>query len=239
MVPVMVMGKLMNDKTYESYEYLSGAIVGVGLFLFLRNTEKLDLGVNVVGDPENIHGALCGVALLLLFLLFDSCTGQWQTRMFQMNKKLSPLQMMLIMNAFSAVFSFVTLVHEERVNESVLFLLAHPVLLLHVFLFCLFSTIGQLFIFYTVKNFGAVVFAAIMSLRILCSTALSCLVYRHPVGEMGVLGILIVFGAIAYRIHRKTQGRPLLRVLLKGDEDDGAEWPRGKVLKEWHEHIDI
>ena len=37
--------------------------------------------------------------------------GQWQTRMFQRDRQLSPLQMMLIMNAFSTVFSFVTVRH--------------------------------------------------------------------------------------------------------------------------------
>ena len=94
MVPVMLMGKLMNNKSYESYEYASGAMVGFGLYLFLNSTEHLDLQQNVFGEPESIKGALCGVFLLLLFLVFDSFTGQWQTRMFQLNKDMSPLQMM-------------------------------------------------------------------------------------------------------------------------------------------------
>jgi len=238
MVPVMLMGKLMNNKSYESYEYLSGATVGFGLYLFMSSSEQIDLRQNVMGDPASVRGALCGVVLLLLFLLFDSFTGQWQTRMFQLNKQLSPLQMMLIMNAFSAVFSFVTLVHQEELSDSLLFVLAHPDLLLHVALFCLCSTVGQLFIFYTVKNFGAVVFAIIMSVRILFSTLLSCLVYRHPVSELGLLGILVVFGAITCRLQRKTRGKPLLVLLLR----DRADWgPREQeqVLREWHEHIDI
>jgi len=238
MVPVMLMGKLMNNKTYESYEYLSGATVGFGLYLFMSSSEQIDLRQNVMGDPEGVRGALCGVVLLLLFLLFDSFTGQWQTRMFQLNKQLSPLQMMLIMNAFSAVFSFVTLVHQEELTDSLLFVLAHPDLLLHVALFCLCSTVGQLFIFYTVKNFGAVVFAIIMSVRILFSTLLSCLVYRHPVSELGVLGILVVFGAITCRLQRKTRGKPLLVLLLR-DRVDWGPREQEQVLREWHEHIDI
>ena len=38
---------------------------------------KNNLKENVFGDPENINGAICGVVLLILFLFFDSFTGQW------------------------------------------------------------------------------------------------------------------------------------------------------------------
>ena len=61
---------------------------------------------------------------------------------------------------------------------------------------CISTAIGQIFIFYTVKSFGAVIFAIIMSVRILCSTVLSCLVYSHSITEIGYVGILMVFGAV-------------------------------------------
>jgi adenosine 3'-phospho 5'-phosphosulfate transporter B2 len=231
MVPIMLMGKVLNNTTYESYEYLSGATVGFGLYLFLGSSEKIDLKQNVFGDPESVKGAMCGVVLLILFLFFDSFTGQWQTRMFQLNKKLSPLQMMLIMNAFSAVFSFITLVHQEELNKSMGFVYSHPMILLHIVIFCICSTVGQLFIFYTVKNFGAVVFGIIMSVRILLSTILSCVIYSHRIKELGFLGIFIVFAAVAYRIRRKTEGKSLLKWKESGQSD--------VILKEWHEHLDI
>lgn len=230
MVPIMLMGKVLNNSRYETYEYLSGATVGFGLYLFLDSSEHLDLRANVFGDPESITGALCGVFLLMLFLFFDSFTGQWQQRLFTVSH-ISPLQMMLIMNAFSATFSFITLVHQEELYKSLLFVYEHPHMLVHLIVFCVCSTVGQLFIFYTVKSFGAVVFAIIMSVRILFSTILSCWVYSHPINELGFLGILIVFGAIAYRINRKAQGKPLIR--WKDTEQSGV------IFKEWHEHLDI
>jgi drug/metabolite transporter (DMT)-like permease len=104
---------------------------------------------------------------------------------------------------------------------------------LHVCLFIIFGTVGQLFIFYTVKNFGAVVFSIIMSLRILFSALLSCYVYSHSISELGVLGIIIVFGSISYRIHRKMKGQQLIRW-----KDPSSEDTKGLILKEWHEHID-
>ena len=85
-VPIMLMGKLMHDKTYESYEYGTAVVVGFGLYLFLDSSEKIDFTENVIGEPESIKGAWCGVVLLLLFLAFDSFTGQWQARMFNIHK---------------------------------------------------------------------------------------------------------------------------------------------------------
>jgi adenosine 3'-phospho 5'-phosphosulfate transporter B2 len=230
-VPIMLMGKFMNNKHYETYEYVTGATVGFGLYLFLDSSEHLDFQYNVFGDAENITGAMCGVVLLLLFLIFDSFTGQWQTRMFQLNTALSPLQMMLIMNAFSCVFSFITLIHQEELSKSLFFVYEHPQMILHLVIFCLCSTVGQLFIFYTVKHFGAVVFSIIMSIRILGSTLLSCFVYSHPINEMAFLGILIVCGATAYRLLKKTEGKSLIR--WKETEQSGS------IFKEWHEHLDI
>ena len=229
-LPVMLVGKFMLNKSYETYEYASAAAIGFGLYLFLDSSEDIDLNQNIFGDPEGVKGTLCGVVLLILFLFFDSFTGQWQTRMFNLNKALSPVQMMLIMNAFSAVFSFVTLVHQEKLTSAMTFVYVHPAIIIHLVIFCICSTVGQLFIFYTVKNFGAVVFSIIMSMRILFSTLLSCFVYSHQIKELGFLGIAIVFGAIFYRIRRKTDGKPLIR----WRENEEAK----VIFHEWHEHLD-
>jgi adenosine 3'-phospho 5'-phosphosulfate transporter B2 len=221
----------MHNKSYESYEYVSAALIGFGLYLFLDSSENIDFQENSIGEIGNMKGAMCGVVLLILFLFFDSFTGQWQTRMFKLNRDLSPVQMMLIMNAFSVSFSFITLIHQEELQSALLFVYNHKVILFHLVIFCICSTIGQLFIFYTVKSFGAVVFSIIMSARILFSTLLSCFWYNHPVTELGFLGIAIVFGAIGYRIRRLSEGKPLMR----WKESDEAK----VVLHEWHEHLDI
>jgi adenosine 3'-phospho 5'-phosphosulfate transporter B2 len=187
-VPVMLMGSFLHGKTYESFEYVCATMVGFGLYLFLDSSEHIDFSQNVFGRPETIHGSMCGVVLLCLFLAFDSFTSQWQTRMFQLNKNLHPLQMMLIMNAFSAVFSLVTLIHSEQLTPSFAFMFNHPLMAFHLAIFVVSATVGQIFIFYTVKHFGAVVFSIIMSMRILVSTILSCFFYSHEITELGFLG---------------------------------------------------
>jgi len=93
--------------------------------------------------------------------------------------------MMFYLNAFSTVFSFITLVHTRELTPFFHFISKHPSIHLHFWLFSICSTIGQLFIFLTIKTFGPVVFAIIMSTRILLSIAASCFLYGHPIPPLG------------------------------------------------------
>ena len=142
MVPTMLMGTFMHNKTYESYEYVSAALIAFGLYLFLSSSETIDFKENVFGDPESVTGAWCGVVLLCLFLAFDSFTGQWQARQFQIHKQMSPLQMMLMMNTFSSVFSFITLVHQEELSVSLKFVYEHPAFFWHLLAFTITANVG-------------------------------------------------------------------------------------------------
>jgi len=96
--------------------------------------------------------------------------------------------MMFYLNAFSTVFSFITLVHTRELTPFFHFISKHPSIHLHFWLFSICSTIGQLFIFLTIKTFGPVVFAIIMSTRILLSIAASCFLYGHPIPPLGEEG---------------------------------------------------
>ena len=41
MVPVMLAGTFLHEKRYESYEYASAIVVGIGLYLFIDSTENI------------------------------------------------------------------------------------------------------------------------------------------------------------------------------------------------------
>mmetsp|Transcript_29950 Transcript_29950/g.39375 ORF Transcript_29950/g.39375 Transcript_29950/m.39375 type:complete len:487 (+) Transcript_29950:58-1518(+) len=233
LVPIMIMGKFMGNKTYPMYDYVVAGMIGLGITLFLTSTEGLQLGYDSIGEEESYGHTICGVMLLGFFLIFDSFTSQWQTRMFDRNKYLSPFQMMFAINAFSTIFSLITLLHTDELTPAWNFVIAHPQIHIHFVVFSICSTIGQLFIFYTIKNFGAVVFAIIMSTRILLSIMISCFMYNHPITEMGFLGMFIVFGAISYRIKRKTEGKRLVK--WSGIKDSQGT----DLFSAWHEHLDM
>jgi len=64
------------------YEYVVSLIVGLGLTVFLSSSENVNFDENGMGG----QATKAGVVLLMLFLGFDSFTGQWQSRMFLRHK---------------------------------------------------------------------------------------------------------------------------------------------------------
>lgn len=218
-------------QTDPQYDYMVALVIGVGITLFMSSTDDLQFGYDIHG--ERAIATWTGVMLLFFFLFFDSFTSQWQSRMFQRHPDLSMVELMFATSAFSVVLSFVTLVHTKELYPALQFVYRHSEIHLHFFMFSICSTIGQLFIFYTIKNFGAVVFTLIMTTRILLSIGLSCFIYGHHVGWTGFLGLVLVLGAVLYRIKRKAEGNQLLK--WQGMGDDKAI----ELVQEWHEHVDM
>ena len=69
------------------------------------------------------------------------------------------------------------------------------------------SATGQLFIFYTIKTFGPVVFTIIMTTRQMFSIVLSTFLFGHPIKPVAVLGATVVFATIFNRIKRQAKAK--------------------------------
>ncbi|KAL7487841.1 hypothetical protein ACHAW6_013416 [Cyclotella cf. meneghiniana] len=232
LAPVMLMGKLLGNQSYPQYDYIVAIIVGVGIAMFMTSTDELTFDFDVYGEQSSAKWT--GVMLLLFFLFFDSFTSQWQSRMFKIHRDLSMIELMFATSAFSTVLSLITLVHDGKLWPAFDFVIRHSEIQVHFFVFSVCSTIGQLFIFYTIKNFGALVFAIIMTTRILISIALSVILYEHKVTSTGFFGLSLVVGAVFYRIKRKAEGRQLIKWQGMGEKSEKEI----ELVQEWHEHLD-
>ncbi|CDW57491.1 adenosine 3' phospho 5' phosphosulfate [Trichuris trichiura] len=190
-VAVMLMGKLVQRRTYPVHEYLSAIVATVGIALFL-------LAGNGVA-PRRISSASettwSGFALMVGYLTLDSFTSNWQNALF--NKyNISSLQMMAGVNFFSCLLSLFALFTQEQLTNAVLFIAEHPGFLQDLIIVSLCSTIGQFFIFYTIAQFGALMFTILMTVRQASSILVSCLLYKHRIGPTGIFGVVLVFLAI-------------------------------------------
>jgi len=231
LAPVMAMGKFLGNKQYPQYDYYVALAIGIGITLFISSTDEVKFGYNIYDQKDS--AVWTGIMLLGIFLLFDSFTSQWQSRMFQRHRDLSMVELMFATSAFSSLLSLITLIHSQELWPALDFVYRHSEIHLHFFLFSMCSTIGQLLIFYTIKNFGAVVFTIIMTTRVLLSIALSCHIYEHKVTSTGFFGLVLVLSAIIYRIKRKAQGSQLVK--WRGIDDARAP----QLVQEWHEHVDM
>jgi len=235
LAPVMLMGKVLGNKQYPQYDYFVALLISIGITMFMSSTDdlKVTFDHNIYNQKETVS---TGIMLLFFFLFFDSFTSQWQSRMFQRHRDLSIVELMFATSACSSLLSLISLIHSDSLWPALNFIKRHSEIHYHFFLFSICSTIGQLFIFYTIKNFGAVVFTLIMTSRIVLSIALSCYYYGHEVSDVGFYGLVLVVGAMCYRIKKKAEGTQLIK--WRGMEDDDGRAAK-ELVHEWHNHADM
>ncbi|XP_039760124.1 adenosine 3'-phospho 5'-phosphosulfate transporter 1 isoform X2 [Pararge aegeria] len=194
-IPVMLMGKLISRNKYEPYEYGTALLISVGMMLFMFGSH----------DQPAAWGApgAAGAALLALYLCCDGFTAAWQGALFRRHA-LRPLQMLCGVNLCSCALAAAA--HTPPAPR----LLQHPMFVTDCALLSVSSALGQLLIYRTIARFGPVVFTIIMTLRQAVSILLSCAVFGHAVSGAGVLGVLLVFGAVLLRVRcrRKPQPQP-------------------------------
>lgn len=83
---------------------------------------------------------------------------------------------------FSTALSFTAALATGQLLPSVDFVMRHTEALWWIVALSASSAVVQLVISFTIKRFGAVVFATIMTTRQFFSVLLSCLVFQTPLG---------------------------------------------------------
>lgn len=153
MVPVMMMGYVVSGKKYKAVEYVVAICVTGGVVLF-----KL----NEANDAPVRGTQAVGILLIVVYMVADSFTSNWQSKIFN-EHHVSSMQMMCVVNLFSSSFTAVSIVVGMELSYVSEFLAASPEICTHIFLMAVCSAVGQLFIFYTIKEFGPLVFATIQT----------------------------------------------------------------------------
>jgi hypothetical protein len=108
--------------------------------------------------------------------------------------------MMAGINLFSGTFTLMSLLISGELSYSLAFVTVHTAALWQILVLSVSGAVGQIFIFYTIKKFGPLVFTIIMATRQLISTTLSAIIYGHHIGAGGLVGATIVFGAVGVQI---------------------------------------
>ncbi|KAI5712954.1 hypothetical protein M8J76_015223 [Diaphorina citri] len=208
---VMFMGKLVSakPKSYEYFEYISALVISLGMLLFMLSS--LD-----TSDKVGKTTTLSGVILLALYLSCDSFTSNWQGVLFE-SYKVTSLQMMFGTNLFSCLFTAVSLLQQGGFYQSLHFMLQFPSFTLDCILLSISSAAGQLFVFFTIYKFGAIVFTIIMTVRQGLAILLSCIIYAHPISLLGILGILMVLMAVLLQAYCKLRKASLKKKLNQAE----------------------
>jgi len=197
MIPVMLMGYVVTGTRYSSLEYIVAITITTGAVIF-----KL----YEVNDAPVQNTEFVGIVLISAYMMFDSFTSNWQSKLFK-QYHIGSVTMMLYSNLFSAAFTALGLLVSLECVQVASFLASNPTIHMHIMIMSICSATGQLFIFFTIKEFGPLVFATIQTTRQLLSICLSIFMFSHPINNMEILGITLVFVALAVQTLHKSYGK--------------------------------
>ena len=172
--------------------------MGVAIFsIFSKSSDK------------NTETELIGLVFLLMYICFDSFTSQWQDKIYNQygRPNVDPYQMMLGVNSSAIIITTVGLIITGDFPIVWEFLSANPVVLRYNIITAITSASGQLCIFYTIKEFGPIVFTIIMTTRQMFSICISSVVFAHSISYKAYVGAVLVFSVIFYQIRRKYKAR--------------------------------
>lgn len=190
MMPVMVWGMIISRKSYGMRDWMVALAVSLGSTEFLMTgptKSKVDSG-----------NSFMGFLFLGAFLLLDGLTSTLQEKLFK-DHKTSKYNQMMYINMLSACVSVVTLLSTGSLFPSLAFTAEHPKFLADATLLSCSAVASQFFIYSQVKEFGALVFAATMNVRQVCSIIVSYVHYHNSVTMLQILGLGVVFAALFYK----------------------------------------
>lgn len=228
LVPVMFMNILIYRRHFEMYKYVTVGLITAGVSGFMLFED----GGSGGGERAN---SMIGLLLLLSNLLLDGATNSWQDQLF-LKYRLKSQQLMLFMNAFTAVLLTGTLAvgvidfntwgldYSSQSLQAISFIQQHPSCLGDILSFSLCGALGQLFIFHTLEHFGSLVLVTITVTRKLFTILLSLFWFNHTVNARQWLSVSLVFAALVMEASWKYLAPRLFkgRIALEVGESKGS-----------------
>lgn len=177
MIPVMIWQSIIKRKLYSRREYLQAAAVSAGCGIFLFSGEVASSAG--VGKSETRVLYVTGGLLLLVYLVVDGFTSTWQDHLFT-GYQMDLSNQVLYTTACSIVLSTFGLVGTGKLWPALRFMWLYPTAWYWVLGISFASAAVQFFVSHTIKAYGALVFATVMTTRQWLSILLSCVVFMHP-----------------------------------------------------------
>lgn len=178
---------ITRTRKYNGSDYISAATVTLGCALFVLTgdiTSPSLGGASALPSTSSVVSfTTIGIVLLSVFMIFDGLTCTSQDKLFA-SFDMHSCSQLLYTAAWSALLSLSFLMASGQMWAAAWFVMRHPTSLWLMLMQSAVSTAVQLFISFTIKQYGALNFALMMTLRQFLSIVLSCLVFQHELSAI-------------------------------------------------------
>ncbi|KAK3007633.1 hypothetical protein RJ639_015344 [Escallonia herrerae] len=215
MIPVMIWGTVIMQKRYRGRDYLLASLVTLGCALFILYPAAGEISPYSRGRDSTVWG----VSLMIGYLGFDGFTSTFQDKLFK-GYNMEIHNQIFYTTLCSCILSLTGLISQGHLLMAIDFISRHNDCFFDIAVLSTVATASQFFISYTIRTFGALTFATIMTTRQLVSILLSCVWFGHPVSWEQCLGAVIVFGSLyAKSFLRDKPQKPLVLEERENGED--------------------
>eukprot|EP00584_Thalassiosira_punctigera_P017431 CAMPEP_0172549162 /NCGR_PEP_ID=MMETSP1067-20121228/18312_1 /TAXON_ID=265564 ORGANISM="Thalassiosira punctigera, Strain Tpunct2005C2" /NCGR_SAMPLE_ID=MMETSP1067 /ASSEMBLY_ACC=CAM_ASM_000444 /LENGTH=371 /DNA_ID=CAMNT_0013336505 /DNA_START=162 /DNA_END=1276 /DNA_ORIENTATION=+ len=147
-IPVMLMGKLLKGTKYPGSQYVEAFLITVGVAVFSIFSKSSD---------KDTTTEILGLLFMCCYIFSDCFTSQWQDKVYQKygRANVDPYQMMLGVNSSAIVMTTSGLIFNGDIPKIIDFFKVNPSVLQYNIITAITSASGQLFIYTTIKEFGA------------------------------------------------------------------------------------
>lgn len=204
MIPVMVWGTMIMQKKYKGQDYLFAVLVTLGCSLFILYPAAADISPYASGRESTVWG----VSLMMGYLGFDGFTSTFQDKLFK-GYDMEIHNQIFYTTLCSCILSLSGLILQGNLLLAVDFVARHNDCFFDIALLSTVATASQFFISYTIRTFGALTFATIMTTRQLVSIMLSCMWFAHPLSPIQWVGAVVVFGSLYTKSFMRTVSQKL------------------------------
>ena len=170
-LPIMAVNRLAG-KRHSWMQYTQVSLITAGVVMFMMYREGMD-------DKQAQANTWTGAVMLLFALAFDGLTGHLEDSVIkEMEWKhgQGTFDLMLFINVYSIPFCLVYIVANNEVGTLLSLSLSEITAMVWL---SLAGALGQMCIFYTIANFGALTCSLITTLRKMLQIGLSALAFGH------------------------------------------------------------
>ena len=195
-IPVMIVGTLMQGRRYGVEDYGMCILLVVGITLF------------TMGDVDSFPNFdYRGVAYITIALFLESTAGNFEERrFFNLPKPISHCEVVFYVNAIGSVWIALGLFASGELFVSLAHISREPTMLVAICLAAAFGYISVTCILLCLRHYGATNTEVIKAVRKMLSLALSLLVYPKPMGWKYIVGstatCVALFGLYKIKMRR-------------------------------------
>ncbi|KNG77309.1 UDP-galactose transporter [Plasmodium falciparum IGH-CR14] len=196
MIPIVVGGYFFFGKKYPYYDYISVFLITSSLVLFNLLRTK---------SSKEVHQTTFGILLLCISLLCDGLTGPRQDKLLS-KYNVDSVNLMFYVNIFAFIFNLLASLIIEG-NKPYIFLQKYTTSYYYILAFSVSGTLGQFFVFYSLRVYGSLYTSLFTTLRKALSTVVSVYLFGHVLKPLQWICIGVIFSTLIVQSYLKKQSK--------------------------------